>query len=309
VAANTGAARTGTLTIAGQTFTVNQAAGSSTTSIACGETKSGALATSDPRSTVRGASYYADTYTFTATGSSATFTASSTWDNYLILKASPTATTAIAQNDDDPAGGTNAKLTVTTLTTGVTYYLEVTSYSANATGSYTATATCSGGPVTLVNEGAESGASGWTVTTNVTGNNWVVSTNGRRTGSNGFRTANNATYVDNLDQSIISPAFSLAGRTSASLTYYFKHDTESSYDFFRVEISTNGGSTWTSLSSTSGLSSGFSATAGAGFAPQRTISLTPYVGQASVKIRFRFTSDVSVTDWGAAVDDIVVTAQ
>ena len=40
----------------------------------------------------------------------------------------------------------------------------------------------------------------------------------------------------------------------------------------------------------------------------KTISLTSYAGQANVKIRFRLTSDVSVVYWGAAIDDIAVTA-
>jgi hypothetical protein len=309
VAANSGAARTGTMTIAGQTFTVNQAGTTTTTTIACGETKSGALATTDARSTVRGATYYADTYAFTATGTSATFTASSTWDNYLILKSSPTATTALAQNDDDPAGGTNAKLALTTLTAGVTYYLEVTSYSANATGSYTVTAACGGTSTTVLSEGAESGATGWTVSTNVTGNNWVVSTAGRYTGTNGFRSNQAAaTYPNNLDQSLISPAFSLAGKTSASLTFRYKQQTETSYDFFKVEVSTNGGSTWTNVSNVSTTSTGFTTTAGSGMVA-KTISLTGYAGQSNVKIRFRLTTDTSVVYWGVAVDDILVTAQ
>ena len=71
--------------------------------------------------------------------------------------------------------------------------------------------------------------------------------------------------------------------------------------FFNVEFSTNGGSTWTVLKHSSGLSSGWN-----GYAPQASYSLP--TGSSTCKIRFRLTSDVSVTDFGAAVDDIVVTA-
>ena len=87
-----------------------------------------------------------------------------------------------------------------------------------------------------------------------------------------------------------------------------KRQTESGYDFFRVEVSTNGGSTWSQLSSVSGDSSGFTTTAGSGMV-SNTVSLTPYVGQANVQIRFRLTTDVSVVRWGVALDDIAVTAQ
>ena len=40
------------------------------------------------------------------------------------------------------------------------------------------------------------------------------------------------------DWSAVSPAFSLAGKSSATLTFYNKYKTESGYDFARVEIST-----------------------------------------------------------------------
>ena len=39
-----------------------------------------------------------------------------------------------------------------------------------------------------------------------------------------------------------------------------------------------------------------------------TYSLASFVGQANVKIRFRLTTDGSVTKWGIALDDILVTA-
>jgi hypothetical protein len=309
VAANTGAARSGTLTIAGSTFTVNQAAGTTggATPIACGATASGSLATTDVRSYVRGTTYYADIYSFTPSASgSATITMNSTFDTYLYLKSTETGTTALAF-DDDGNGGTNSKI-VYSVTAGTTYYIEATSYAANTTGSYTLTLACPTSVTTVLSEGAESGAAGWTVSTNTTGNNWVISAAGLATGANGFRSNQaSATYPNNLDQSLISPAFSLAGKTSATLAFKAKQQTESSYDFFRVEVSTNGGSTWTSLSSVSTTSTGFTMTNGSGMVA-RTISLTPYVGQANVKIRFRLTSDASVQYWGVALDDIAVTA-
>jgi hypothetical protein len=310
VAANSGAARSGTMTIAGATFTVNQAGatGGGATPIACGATASGSLATTDGRSTVRGTSYYADVYSFTPSASgTATITLnSSAFDCWLVLKSTETGTTALAQ-DDDSNGGTNSKITYS-VTAGTTYYIDATSYSANATGAYTLSLTCPTTSTTVLSEGAESGAAGWTVSTNTTGNNWVISAAGLATGANGFRSNQaSATYPNNLDQSLISPAFSLAGKTSATLAFKAKQQTESSYDFFRVEVSTNGGSTWTSLSSVSTTSTGFTMTNGSGMVA-RTISLTPYVGQANVKIRFRLTSDASVQYWGVALDDIAVTA-
>jgi hypothetical protein len=54
----------------------------------------------------------------------------------------------------------------------------------------------------------------------------------------------------------------------------------------------------------SGTSSGYPA-----WAPQVTLSLNAYAGQSNVKLRFRFTSDTTIADWGVGLDDIVVTAQ
>ncbi len=308
VAANGGtSARSGSLTIAGITFTVTQAAGSTPT-ISCGGSASGTLTTSTPRSTVRGSSYYADTYTFTpaASGTATINLGSTSIDTYLIVKATPTSTTAIAQ-DDDAGPGTDSLLTIS-VTGGTTYYIEATTYGTNVTGSYNLSVACSGGATTVLSEGAESGAAGWTVTTNTSGNNWVISAAGRRSGSNGFRSNNaTATYPNNLDQSLISPAFSLAGKATASLNYYYKQQTETNYDFLRVEVSTNGGSTWTSLSAVSTNSTGFTTTAGSGMVA-KTISLNSVAGQANVQVRFRLTTDVSVVFWGAAIDDITVTA-
>lgn len=160
-------------------------------------------------------------------------------------------------------------------------------------------------PVTLLSEGAESGAAGWTFTKN-TGSGWSIeASTDSRSGAFRFKTnVGYTTYLNGADWSVVSPSFSLAGRTSATLTFYNKYKTESGYDFSRVEISTNGGTSWTSLRSVSGTSSGHPA-----WAPQVSLSLNSYVGQSNVKLRFRFTSDSTVADWGVALDDIVVTAQ
>ncbi|MBK6314545.1 MAG: S8 family serine peptidase [Blastocatellia bacterium] len=317
VAVNTGAPRSGTLTIAGQTFTVNQAAGatcsSSTTAIVSGTPLTQSLATTDCTTTAGNGTAtngYYDTFTFSGTsGQSVTITNNSTaFDAFLRLN-NPSGT--LVASDDDSNGGTNSKITYTLAATG-TFTILATSYAGGSTGSYTVALTISGTTTTVLSEGAESGASGWTVSTNVTGNNWIVSTAGRYTGTNGFRSNQASTaYPNNLDQSLISPAFSLAGKTSASLAFRSKYQTEATYDYFKVEISTNGGTSWTALTSGSGLngtSSGWQSTAGVAMLAN-TYSLNSYAGQANVKIRFRLTSDASVQKWGVAVDDIAVTAQ
>jgi hypothetical protein len=263
----------------------------------------GSLSPSDCYSTVRPGCYY-DNYTFAATaGTTYTITETSTAiDSYLYLLDGST----VVAHDDDGGGALNSKIFYIPSTSG-TLTIHCTSAAGGATGAYTVT--LSGGAGQVLFEGAESGATGWTMSTTVPGNNWVISPAGRATGANGFRTNNaTATYPNNLNQSLISPAFTLAGLSSASLTYNIKRQTEAGADILHIEVSTNGGSTWTQVAAGSGTTSGFTTTPGAGMVPV-TLSLNAYAGRTNVKIRFRFTTNGSVDYWGVALDDITVTAQ
>jgi hypothetical protein len=203
---------------------------------------------------------------------------------------------------------TSTSVTPAALTAGATYYWRVVAKNDCGSGTSSATrsfTTAGGSAVTLLSEGAESGAAGWTFTKN-TGSGWSIeTTTDSRSGANRFKTnVGYTTYLDGADWSVVSPAFSLSGKSSATLTFYNKYKTESGYDFFRVEISTNGGTSWTQLRSVSGTSASYPS-----WATQVSLSLNAYAGQSNVKLRFRFTSDSSVADWGVALDDIAVTAQ
>ena len=122
-------------------------------------------------------------------------------------------------------------------------------------------------------------------------------------GANRFRSNSTTNYANNTDTRLMSPSFSLTGRTSATLVYFVKYSTQANADFFSVEASTDNGATWQSLSRVSGTSPGFSNWA------QQTVNLSSLAGNASVRLRFRLTSDAATTAFGATVDDIVVTAQ
>src|SRR5581483_4916831 len=190
---------------------------------------------------------------------------------------------------------TATSLAVSALANNTVYYWRVVAK--NACGSAASSATSSfttvaSGPVTLINEGAESGATGWTFVKN-TGSGWSIETTTDTIGgTHRFRTnAAYSTYIANADWSIVSPAFSLAGKTTATLTYYCKFSTESGYDYFSVEVSKDNGTTWTILRKSSGVSGGYPS-----WAAQGNINLSPYVGSTTTKIRFRMTSDGSVQD-------------
>ena len=140
---NTGAARTGTATIAGRTLTVNQAALTSCTAspITVGVTVSGSLSAASPcRSTFRSAGTFAARYTFAGTvGQTVQIVLESpTVDTYLYLL-NPAG--GIVDEDDDSGGGGNSAIPsasgVLTLPASGTYTIEATSYNSGAQGSFT----------------------------------------------------------------------------------------------------------------------------------------------------------------------------
>ncbi len=97
-----------------------------------------------------------------------------------------------------------------------------------------------------------------------------------------------------------SPAFSLAGYTSATLTYQHYLRSTNSSDVVKVEISTNGGSSWSTLQNYPG---GTNAGSASSFASVN-ISLNSYLGQSNVKIRFNYQSP---WNWYWLVDNLSIT--
>ncbi len=95
---------------------------------------------------------------------------------------------------------------------------------------------------------------------------------------------------------MISPVFSSVGYTSLSLSfrhYYRFLGTESA----NVDISTDGGTTWTTLqtwTSTQGAPTNFA---------NPIINLNAYLGQANLRLRFRY---VMSWDWYWIIDDVIV---
>ena len=140
VTANTGPQRTATLTIAGQTFTVTQAAGAggcATTPITLNTPITGTLATTDCTSVLRGTTNYADRYTFNGTaGQVVTITLTSSFFDTFLYLFDPNNT--VVAFDDDGGGGRNSRIQFTLSSTGV-FTIEATSFFIGSTGVYTIT--------------------------------------------------------------------------------------------------------------------------------------------------------------------------
>lgn len=103
-----------------------------------------------------------------------------------------------------------------------------------------------------------------------------------------------------LSTRLISPSFSLAEYSSATLTFQHAYDYWPAGDMnVNLEISTNGGSTWTTITNFTG------ATIGGKMAfVSQTFSLNSYLGASNVKIRFYYRSNFGYY-W--ALDNVVIT--
>ena len=153
----------------------------------------------------------------------------------------------------------------------------------------------------------------WTKTSTTT-TNWTTSTTQKTSAPNSLFTQNLTTLSD---QKLETTTAIVLPSNPLNLTFQGYINSESGWDGGVVEISTNNGSTWSdlsgafvsggyngSLSSSLNPLSGRSAFTGNsnGFV-KSTISLSAYAGQ-TVKLRFRFGSDLSVAGIGWYIDDI-----
>ena len=238
-------------------------------------------------------------------------------------------TTTVSASASDNVGVTRVEfyvdgaLKATDTATPYTFAWDTTAYAAgshdlasraydaagNVGTSATVTVTVSNtGPVTVFYDGAESATTTLTFTSTTADTQWFRNSTSAFAGTWRYRAGNPANptgnYGNNGDARMSTPVLSLAGASTATLTYAFKHSTEATFDFFEVRISVDGGNNWTTLVHVSGQSASWNL-----WAPPATINLNAYAGQTNVKIQFRLTSDVSVVDWGAAVDEIKVVKQ
>ncbi|MCU0675924.1 MAG: immune inhibitor A, partial [Myxococcota bacterium] len=172
------------------------------------------------------------------------------------------------------------------------------------------------GAATYYREDFEGDDGGWT--TGGTTSSWAWGTpaatliNAAAEGLSAWVTNLTGDYVNFEDSWVQSPSFSLAGSTNpALLSFQVAFETESCCDYGWVEVSTNGGTSWTRL--TGARTGGYTNTtsnywSGTRSAWTRVEFVLPAstVGAADVRLRFRLDADVSSTGEGFGIDDIAV---
>ena len=104
-----------------------------------------------------------------------------------------------------------------------------------------------------------------------------------------------------FDTELRSPAFSLAGATEASLDYLVNYQNFAAFDFLDVDISTDGGSSWTTLLSWNEDHGGFRGTPGEAV----SLDLNAYAGMSDLTLRWRYYDPTTFDwDWYAQIDDV-----
>lgn len=167
---------------------------------------------------------------------------------------------------------------------------------------------------TILSQDFNSGLGSWTVdtfgsTSIVSGAEWKACADSYLNEQGWYRSPDHSTFVmANADTSgssttlstrLTSPAFSLAEYASANLSFEHAYEYWPSGDVYvNLEISTNGGSTWATITNFKGSSVGNKMSFQA-----HSVSLNAYLGNANVKIRFYYKSTFGYY-W--AIDNIII---
>lgn len=120
-------------------------------------------------------------------------------------------------------------------------------------------------------------------------------------------------YYQNNQQSTLTTSLNLdlTNANHAHLQFYLKYFTEKTFDMLKVQISTNNGSSWTTLCGKystppphiNGSDPGYEGIQR--YWVKEEINLTPYIGN-QIKIRFRFTADNYGFDDGIYIDNVLI---
>ncbi|MEW5988908.1 MAG: carboxypeptidase regulatory-like domain-containing protein, partial [Chloroflexota bacterium] len=143
-------------------------------------------------------------------------------------------------------------------------------------------------------EDVEAGQNGW-----LRQRPWAITTESSHSPTHSWTDSPGGNYRNNRNVGIGSPIINLTGYTDVTLNFWQICDTEAGYDYCRVEVSNNGGATWTEVATYDGPSSQWE---------EVSVDVSDLLdNQANVRLRFRLTTDVAIVDDGWHLDNIRLT--
>jgi len=146
---------------------------------------------------------------------------------------------------------------------------------------------------TVFEDDVEAGVQGWTAE-----GQWAITDEASSSPSHSWTDSPGGVYGNYWNASLVSPALDLLDIAGVTLEFSHIYDLESGYDYAYVELSTDGGATWSTAASYNGVhTTGWE---------HVELDLGALDHVANARVRFRIDTDVSVTRDGWHVDDILV---
>jgi hypothetical protein len=146
---------------------------------------------------------------------------------------------------------------------------------------------------TALSDTVESGNIGWTPA-----GSWAITDEASASPSHSWTDSPSGEYGNYWDISLVSPRLDLLDIAGVRLEFSHIYDLESGYDYATVEISTDGGASWSEAASFNGVQTGSW--------DRVELDLAALDHAPDARIRFRLDTDVSVTRDGWHIDDIVI---
>ncbi|MDZ4712908.1 MAG: M14 family zinc carboxypeptidase [bacterium] len=150
------------------------------------------------------------------------------------------------------------------------------------------------GSLTLA-DSAKTGFGNWTSNAG-----WNVTSTQSHSPTQSFTDSPSGLYANNANNSMtLNAPVNVSAMPVTYLNFWHRYDLETGYDFGNVEVSSNNGSTWQTVTNYNGTSTTWT---------QQSLEITSFAnGATQLKIRFRLKSDGGVTADGWYVDDIRIT--
>ena len=147
---------------------------------------------------------------------------------------------------------------------------------------------------TVLSFDGEGSTAGWTAQSP-----WAITAAQSHSPSHSWTDSPSGSYGNNANTSLTSPALDLSAATDSQIVFWQRYQTEAGYDFCHVEVSANGGATWTEITSYNGSQVAWQ---------QISLPVPQLDGAANARVRFRLTSDTNLVADGWYVDDVAVIA-
>ncbi len=145
---------------------------------------------------------------------------------------------------------------------------------------------------TRLADDVESGNIGWTAA-----GGWAITAAHSASPTHSWTDSPGGDYPANSGATLTSPELVLTGVADVALGFAHRHWTEAGWDYARVEVSADGGASWSEVATFDGASNGWETV---------ELPLPALDGAASARIRFRMDADSWIEDDGWYVDDVVV---